>query len=107
MSNVTVTTTKQSISIVGSQSTKITNLSLANSGTEYSHSLTANLKQLIIRSRGIAKLQISFTNGESGTKYITIPKGSNLSLIDLDFISKTLYLQSDTNSTTVEILELY
>ena len=95
------------VTLAASTTPKITNLLLTNSDTEYSHALTTNLKQCIIRSRQFAKLQVCFVSAESGSKYITIPKGTSLSLNDLDFTGKTLYLQSDTSSVTVEILELY
>lgn len=84
----------------------ITNFSVGSIGTEYSHSLTNGLKQVIIRSRIGANIQFSFTSGESGTKYITIPKGSTLHIEGLTFSGKTLYFQTDKVGI-VEILELY
>lgn len=96
-----------SVTVAASQNAKVTNVTLTLQNTEYSHPLTSNLKQCIIKARGFAKLQISFTSGDSGTKFLTIPNGTSLSLNDLDFTSKTLYLQSDTSSVVVEILELY
>ena len=95
------------VTLSASTTPKITNLELTDANTEYSHALTTNLKQCIIKARGFAKLQISFTSGDSGTKFLTIPNGTSLSLNDLDFTGKTLYLQSDTSSVIVEILELY
>lgn len=88
-------------------SQKITNLSLPMANTEVSHTLSANLKQIIIKLRGIADLKFSFTATESGTKFITIPKGATLSLIELNFASETVYFQSPKASQTVEILELF
>ena len=87
--------------------TKITNLSMPSANTEYSHSFTNNLKQFIIRSRKSAVVKIAFTNGESGTKYVTLPRGTNLCLEGLDFSSTTLYVQSDEATNTLEIIELY
>lgn len=85
----------------------ITNLSATLANTEYSHALTSGLKQLIIRSRGRAKLQVAFVSGQSGTNFITIPGGANLSLEGLEFTGKTVYVQANQASTIVEILELY
>lgn len=109
MSNVTqtITRTSASVTVSAAQNTKITNLSMPTANTEYSHALTTNLKQIIIRARGIAELKLAFTATESGTKYLTIEKRASLSLSDLDLSSTTVYLQSSVANTTAEILELY
>ena len=108
MSVTTVTSAgTQSVSISGAQNNKITNLSIPVANTEVSHGLTASLKQVIIRAREVVELKIAFTATESGTKYLTIPKNASLELINLDFSSTTLYVQSPVGSITVEILELY
>ncbi len=86
---------------------KLSNITLSLANTEYSFALTTSLKQLIIKSRGLAKLQISFNSGESGTTFFTLPKGTNLSLTDVELTGKVIYVQSDTPSTIVEVLELY
>lgn len=88
-------------------STKITNISLPTANTEVSHSLSANLKQLIIRLRGLADLKVAFVATESATKYLTIPRGATLSLVELNFSGATIYLQSPAASQTAEILELF
>ena len=93
--------------ITGATSTKITNLSLATANTEYSHTLQSGLKGLIVKARGDAMVKISFTATESGTKYITIPKGAVLTLDGLTFGGITLYAQATKASEILEILELY
>jgi len=92
--------------VTGAQNIKITDLVVAIPASEYNHALTSNLKELIIKCRGTAKLQIAFNATESGTKFFTIPKGVSLALDGLEFSSKTLYLQTD-KADTVEIVELY
>jgi len=87
-----------------SQNIKITNLSVTTGET--SHALTANLRQLIIKDRGSTKLQVAFVATETATKYITIWKGTTLTLDELDLSGKTLYLKASA-STIVEIIELY
>ena len=77
------------------------------SGTEYSHLLQSNVKQLIIRSRDFAQLQVAFVATESGTKFMTVPKGNSLFLNDIEFSSTTIYIQSTSNNDVAEILELY
>lgn len=96
-----------SVTIAASSNAKITHLTLTTQNTEYSLGLTSGLKQLKIRNGSIAAVKITFTSGESGTKYFTIPGLNTLSLVDLSFDSKTLYAQSPANNITIEIMELY
>ena len=91
---------------VGATSEKITNLSLPVADTEVSHTLQDSLKGLLVRARTPAVLKFAFTATESGSKYVTINKGAVLFLTEIEFSTKTIYLQSPT-ITTVEILELY
>lgn len=96
------------VGIIGATSSKITNLVMdATPGTESSLALTADLKQLTIRSRTRAKLQFTFVSGESGTKYITISPGTVWHIDQISFASSTLYIQSSKASNTVEIMELF
>lgn len=106
ISQPTFKPTQVSVDIINSENALITNLSLSTINTEFSHALQAGLKGLIIRNRDRADTKITFTSGESGTKYLTLKGGSVLSLNDLDFSSKTIYAQSDTISV-LEIMELY
>lgn len=94
------------ITILGAQNPKIINLNCPTSSTEYNINLTDDLKQIIIRARGNANIQISFTALESGTNFFTIPSRSNLSIDALSFSGKTLYLQVD-NPTVIEVLEFF
>jgi hypothetical protein len=96
------------VSIQGSTNNKITNLSIPLLDTEVSLLLQTNVKQIILkpRTKG-AIIKLAFTLGESGTKYFTVNYGSVFSLQDISFFSTTLYLQSNINSSIVEILELY
>jgi hypothetical protein len=95
------------VSIEGSTSTKITNLSVPTANTEVGHALNAGLKQILIRSRTLADLKMAFTVAESGTKYVTIKAGNVFFLDDISFTGKTVYLQSPTAGLTVEILETF
>lgn len=90
-----------------SKNATITNLSVPLAATEVSHSLQSGLNSVIIRSRNRAELQIAFVATESGTNYITIPRGTSLSLESLEFSGETLYVQSSAAGNTVEILELH
>lgn len=86
---------------------KITNLSMATANTEYSHTLVDNLKILQVRLRNCSKAQISFSSGESSSKYFTILPGNMFEVHSLNFSSKTLYLQANSNGEVAEIFEYY
>ena len=91
---------------IKSTNVRITNLTISTINTEVSHSLIANLKTLLVRHRGIANVKYSFVNGESGTKYITLPRGSTKIIENILFSSKVLYLQADKTGI-LEIEEYY
>lgn len=97
----------KSASTSDAQNIEITNLTVALSSTEYSHSLKNGLKTLIIKCRTTAKLQIAFVATETSTKYITIQSGASLELDGIAFTGKTLYVQANKPSVIVEIIECY
>lgn len=76
----------------------------ATPGTEASQVLTSGTKQLTIRVRGNSNLQISFSVGQSGTNFITIPARASYTITDINF-SGTIYFQADKPSQVVEVLE--
>lgn len=82
----------------------IYNVSVPLANTEVSQALSPSTKQFLIKVRGNATLKVAYTLGESGTNYITIPKGSVLVETGLDFTG-TIYFQCDQASQTVEIRE--
>ncbi len=92
------------VSVNPSSTPTIYNLSAPTSGVEVSQALTDNTKQLLVRVRG-ASMQIAFVSGQSGTNFITIPAGASLFLKDLKTNSLTLYLQTNKNGQTIEIME--
>lgn len=92
--------------ISGATTEKISNLNIISANNEQSFALSANLKKIIIRLREFADLKISFVATESGTKYLTIPRGCTLVLDEISFTGKILYYQSALANATVEILEL-
>lgn len=93
--------------VTASKNTKVTNLVLTTANTEYPHSLTDKVKQLMLRNRDSCSTKVAFNVGESGTTFVTVSTGAVLTLTDLDFSSKTLYIQSTKNGSIIEILELY
>lgn len=105
MSNVTTTVRRPNISIAAADTLTIFNLSAPTANTEVSQSLPSGTKQITIKVRdGTAKAQFSFVSGESGTKYITIPRGASYHIFDLNLTGESLYIQTNQASQTVEII---
>lgn len=75
---------------------------LAN--TEYSYTFPANTKKFSLRTRGNAKIQLSFVSSQSGTNFITISPGNSYEEKDLKLVSVTAYFQLNKAGETVEIL---
>lgn len=86
------------------QSPVITNLLASSANTEVSHSIPDGTQKILIRCRGLAKSQIAFVSTESGTKFVTIPRGATYIQDGLNASSLTLYIQTDKASQTIEIL---
>ena len=79
-------------------------ISPGTADTEFSQALPNKTKMLIIKSRDPrARIQYTLTSGESGTKYVTIPIGTERILTFIDLSSATLYLQVNKSSTVIEI----
>lgn len=83
----------------------INNENIASANTEQSLTLESNVTQLLIRNRDLtAETKISFVSGESGTKYISIRKGSVLNLNGFKLANAILYFQSNKTSV-IEIIQ--
>lgn len=81
----------------------IYNVSAVTAGTEYSQVLPSNTKSFVLKSRGNAKVQLSYTSGQSGTSFLTIPAGAVYT--DENFYtSLTVYFQANKNGETIEII---
>lgn len=89
-----------------SSDSRITNKVLASAGTEYSHEFQDGVRKVIIRARNFAALKYSFVATESGTKYETIPALNFKVFEPVNYIGKTIYIQSTLDNTTVEIEEM-
>lgn len=93
-----------SITPVFSTDWQMANLNLTLANTEYSYSLPSGTKQFIIQARNNAELRVAESIGETATNYTTIWKGGSLTISDVNFTGKTIYLQSNLAATTVEIV---
>lgn len=82
----------------------IYNVSVPLANTEVSQALSAETKKFSIRVRGVAKLKISYTSGQSGTNYWTVFPGT-VYMEDMLNFSGSLYFQTNLPAMTVEIVE--
>lgn len=82
---------------------KVQNLTLTNANQEYPHTFPANTKAFLIQARGNARLNLSYTSGESGTIYRTIWPGSFVGQDGISSATTTVYLQSPTAGAIVEL----
>ena len=105
MGSVTSGLTGGKVTLAGSTTQTIYNLSCPLANTEYSQALSADVTQLTIRVRGSATAQYTFTSGQSGTNFITIPRGTTRTIGALRLTSSTLYIQTDKANQVVEIEE--
>ena len=105
MTVTNITSGVSAATISGATTVTITNLPVPLANTEVSHVLTAGLKMLSIRCRGNAKTQFAFVVTESATKFKTISAGSEWSQESLSFTGKTLYIQTNKVTQTIEIME--
>lgn len=103
MSNITGTIRGRA-TVEASTSPTVYNVSVPLANTEISQVLSSGTKQFTIRVRGTAKLQLSFTSGQSGITFITVFPGGSYSVSDLNF-DGVLYFQTNKVSQIVEILE--
>lgn len=83
----------------------VINKTLTNSNSEYSQVLPNDTRQLILSDRaGTSNTKVAFNANGSGTTYFTVKAGSTLTLDNIDLYGKTVYMQSPTAGTVMELL---
>jgi hypothetical protein len=82
----------------------IFNINATLSDTEYSQALPNGTTQFSIKARNNAKLQISYTLGQTNTSFLTITPGNIYVVKSVKLTNKTLYFRSTKNDTVVEIV---
>jgi len=83
-----------------------TRLSLSAT-TETDHTLTTNVKSVILKSTALTDVRLAFSSGGTTSgDYFTLDAGTNICLSGLSFGGKILYVRADS-ATTLEILELH
>jgi hypothetical protein len=93
-----------SITIGGLATPTVTNVAIPTANTEQSHMFAATVKKFIIKSRERGKLQIAYSSGQTGTKYITVRPGSIYCMDDLQLAGVlTLYFRSSKANDVLEV----
>lgn len=84
----------------------IANLAMPVAGTEYSYTFPTGTRKFSVKARLRDNLQYSYTAGQSGTTFITIPNNNWGGEEDLLLTApRTLYIQSATQGgQTLEVL---
>lgn len=82
----------------------IYNINAAVSGTEYSQALPMGTTQFLIRATNKAKMQISYSPGQTSTVFLTVTPGTIYTVESVKLTGKTIYFQSTKNDTPVEIV---
>jgi len=81
----------------------IQNTTMAAANFEYSYTLPRNCRKFQIKPRnGDVEIKLSFTSGESGTNYITVPPGGYWHDM-IGMPNQTIYFQTETEGTIAEI----
>lgn len=101
---MTVTSTFRGTAVLEPPTTQTTyNVIVLTPNVEVSQPLSDHTKKLQIRCRGTARIQYAFVVTESGTNFISIPRGKTENIDDID-LTGTLYFQL-SDADTVEISE--
>lgn len=82
----------------------IANVLVATANTEYSYAFPANTKEFSLNTRGMSKMQVSFTSGQTNSNYLTVYAGSKYEESNISLTSTTVYFQLNKAGDTVEIL---
>jgi hypothetical protein len=82
--------------------TTITNLTLTSANTEYSYTVPENTFKVQFKCRTSFDVKYSYTSGESGTTYVTLPSGATYWDDNIN-TSSTIYFQSATAGVVMEI----
>jgi len=96
-----------SISGLGAKYKDIVNVSVPTSGVEVNQVLQSNINGIVLRCRELAEIRLAFTLNGTANKYITLKAGAVLALENLNWATSTVYILSNTDGVTVEILQTY
>lgn len=89
---------------VGGGTPTVYNVTMTNANTEYSLQLPETCYAFEIKCRGDYDIKLSFSSGQSGTTYFTIPAGEVYWIINVALANKTIYFQCPTAGQVAEII---
>jgi hypothetical protein len=92
----------KALNLVG-HTPNVLNKTLTLANTEYSQALPAGTRRFTLQARTSHLVQLCYTNGASGTTFISVKAGSSYSEEHIDS-GATLYMQSANAGTVVEII---
>ena len=91
--------------VLASTSPQIAILAMPTAATEYSIALPVGCRQFQIKLQSSAVLKLSYTSGQSGITYITVPRHCFYAESDIKLDDTvTLYVQSPLASQALEVL---
>lgn len=82
---------------------KVSNLTLTSANTEYSYTFPIKTTSWSLKARTAVDLKYSWTSGESGTVFKTVPAGSEVYEENILMNNNIIYIQCATAGTIVEI----
>lgn len=94
------------VSTVSADTPTIANVSAAAANTEYSYVIPTSSQRFLVRVRdGLAKMNVCFTAGKTGTEYITVNTGSYYETDGLNTLAgMTVYFRVSKPNQVVEIV---
>jgi len=103
--SIPVTLSSDGVTCKESITPTIYNITCVSGNTEYSQALPANSKRITIRARTKTHdFKFSYTSGQSGGVYMSLPGGDHYWEDMLNLTSKTLYFQSTTAGAVLEVV---
>ena len=93
------------VTLGGVTSPNIYNISVTSANTEESQVLPDGTRSFILRIRGNgSNLKVSFTSGQSGSVFLSVPRGTSYREEGLNTSGLTIYFQTDQPSQIVELI---
>lgn len=91
------------ISVSGATTFTVANVTCVLANTEYSFALPAGTKKIKLRARGLSRIQLTDTTGQTSIRYFTIWPGECYE--DDTLTSATmLYFEASTAAEVIEII---
>jgi hypothetical protein len=82
------------------------NVTCTNANTQYSQALPVGTTKILLRARGNGVLKVTYTTGETASKYFSVKQGEVYSddQVFLESGASTVYFETPTAGEVVELL---